>query len=190
MTETAQDHPATSDDDRDPPSPRPRSRAGTACWALVAAAALFLGWACWQFWDLRQGADQDMARDRDRAVVAAKQQIAELNSMDAKRIDQSLQRWQDSSTGALHEELKRTRADSRQKIQRAGTGATGTVSDAALTALDRRTGSARIIATVRIEITRPGAAPTVQRKRFDAALTRTAAGWKLKSLTALPANTQ
>ncbi|MFC5748185.1 hypothetical protein [Actinomadura rugatobispora] len=183
MTET-ETRPETTEDS----PPAARSRPALACWALVATAALFLAWSCWTFWDMRQGEEQDTARDRDRAVTAAKQQIAVLNSMDARHLDQSLQRWQDSSTGPLHDELKRTRADSRQKIQKAGTSATGTVSDAALTALDHRTGSARVIATVRIEITRTGAAPTVQRKRYDAALTRTAAGWKLKSLTALPAN--
>jgi Mce-associated membrane protein len=174
MTETTAETEARAETGQDPP-PAGRSRAALACWALVAAAALFLAWSCWTFFDMRQGAQQDTARDRDRAVTAARQQLAVLNSMDARHIDQSLQRWQDSSTGALHDELKRTRADSRTKIQKAGTSAVGTVSDAALTALDHRTGSARIIATV-------------QRKRYDAALTRTAAGWKIKSLTALPAN--
>jgi Mce-associated membrane protein len=161
-----------------------------ASWVLVVAAALFLGWACWSFWDMRQGDVQDMARDRDRVMVAAKQQLAALNTMDAKRVDQGLQSWLDASTGALQDELKRTRAENRQRIQRAGTSATGTVSDAAVTALDRRAGTARVIATVRIEISRPGAAATVQRNRYDVALTRTAGGWRLKSLTALPANTR
>ncbi|WP_395109276.1 hypothetical protein [Actinomadura sp. SCN-SB] len=167
------------------------SRRGTRlAWALVLAAAVFLGWSCWTYWDLRQGETQDMARDRDRVVIAAKQQIAALNTMDAKRIDQGLQSWLDASTGPLHDELRRTRDESRRSVQRSGTSATGTVSDAALTALDRRAGTARVIATVRIEITRPGAAATVQRRRYDAALTRTAEGWKLKSLTSLPAGTR
>ncbi|MFB4317886.1 hypothetical protein [Actinomadura sp. 21ATH] len=157
-------------------------------YVLLALSIAFLGWSCWTFWDMRQGEPQDMARDRDQAVTAAKNQLAALNTMDAKRVDQGLQSWLDSSTGPLHDELKRTRPESRQKIQKAATTANGKVVDAALTALDRRSGSARIIATVRIEVTRPGAAPTVERKRYDAALARTAAGWKLKSLTALPAN--
>jgi Mce-associated membrane protein len=164
--------------------------ASLACRALAVAAAVFLTWACWSYWDMRQGDVQDMARDRDRAVMAARQQIAALNTMDARHVDRGLQNWLDASTGPLHDELKRTRVQSRQKIQSSGTSATGTVSDAALTALDRRAGTARVIATVRIEISGRGAAPTVQRKRYDAALTRTAAGWKLKSLTALPVNTR
>jgi Mce-associated membrane protein len=161
-----------------------------ASWALLVASAVFLSWSCWMFVDMRLGGAQDMARDRDRAMTAAKQQIAALNTMDARRVDQGLRSWLDASTGPLHDELKRTAGRNRQQIQRSGTSATGTVSDAALTALDRRAGTARVIATVRIEISRPGAATTVQRKRFDAALTRTAEGWKLKSLTALPAGTR
>ncbi|MFF5261171.1 hypothetical protein ACFY4C_19700 [Actinomadura viridis] len=185
MTETTEAPAAT--EDRTERAARARIPAA-APWALVVAAALFLGWACWSFWDMRQGDGQDMARDRDQAVNAARAQLAALNTMDARQVDRDLQRWLDASTGPLHDELKRTRAESRQKIQRAATSATGTVVDAAPTALDVRAGSARVIATVRIQITRPGAAPTVQRKRYDAALARTAAGWKLKSLTALPVN--
>ncbi|MFI0355648.1 hypothetical protein [Actinomadura sp. 9N407] len=165
----------------------PKGRMGVS-WVLLTASMVFLAWSCWTFWDMRQGETQDMARDRDQAVTAARNQLAALNSMDAKHVDQGLQRWLDSSTGPLHDQLKRTRNDSKQKIQKAGAGAAGSVTDAALTALDQRSGSARVIATVKIEVTRPGAAPTVQRKRYDAALARTAAGWKLKSLTALPVN--
>lgn len=159
-----------------------------ASWAALVLAAAFFAWSCWTFWDMRQGEDQDMARDRDLAVTAAKNQLAALNTMDAEHIDQGLQRWLDSSTGPLHDELKRTRPQSRQQIRKAAGNASGTVVDAALTALDQRAGSARVIATVKIEVSRSGAAPTVQRKRYDAAMSRTAAGWKLKSLTALPAN--
>jgi Mce-associated membrane protein len=175
---------------RDGRAARRRRGASVACRALAAAAAIFLGWSCWTFWDLRQGDMADMARDRDHAMRAAKQQIAALNTMDARRVDQGLRSWLDASTGPLHEELRRTRTQSRRQIQRAGTSATGVVSDAALTALDRRAGSARVIATVRIDITRPGAAPTVQRRRYEATLARAAEGWKLKSLTALPVNTR
>ena len=94
----------------------PRHRMAWLAWALVLAAALFLGWACWSFWDMRQGDTQDLARDRDRAMIAAKQQLAALNTMDAKRIDQGLQNWLDASTGPLHDELKRTRPQSRQPL--------------------------------------------------------------------------
>lgn len=68
-----------------------------------------------------------------------------------------------------------------------GTDATGapvraTVTDAALTALDDRAGTARLIATVRVE-SRPGGA---ERRRLEATLARTGDGWKVTTLTGVP----
>lgn len=155
--------------------------------ALIVVAAAFLAGSCWVFWSAGRGDEADLARERDQVMRAAAQQIATLNSMDAGNVDESLRRWLDVSTGPLHDELGRTRVQSRQQIQASGTGATGTVVGAAVTSLDRRAGSARLIASVRIEITRPGVATTVQRKRYEAGLSRTESGWKLTSLTALAA---
>ncbi|WP_433334151.1 hypothetical protein [Spirillospora sp. CA-294931] len=153
---------------------------------LVAASVAFLAFACWSLWGVQRGEAQDLAADRDRALVAAKQRIASLNSMDARQVDAGLKRWEDASTGALQQELGRTRAASKNKIVKAGTSAEGSVLEAALLSLDARAGSARAIASVKIQITGPDGAATVQRKRYEAGLARTSSGWKLTSLTALP----
>ncbi|OKJ93515.1 hypothetical protein AMK26_34065 [Streptomyces sp. CB03234] len=65
--------------------------------------------------------------------------------------------------------------------------ARATVTDAALTALDVRAGTAELIATVRVETTPGDGRPAgTDRKRLEADLTRTGDGWKVTALTAVP----
>ncbi|EFL41509.1 conserved hypothetical protein, partial [Streptomyces griseoflavus Tu4000] len=87
----------------------------------------------------------------------------------------------EDSTGPLREELGRTEA-------KAGASARGTVTEAAVTALDTRAGTAKLIATVRVEVTPAGAKkPATDRKRLEAVLARTGEGeWKVRAVSAVP----
>lgn len=69
-----------------------------------------------------------------------------------------------------------------------GASARATVTEAALTALDTRAGTAKLIATVRVDVTpRGGGAPSTDRKRLEAVLTRTAENtWRVAALSAVP----
>ncbi|GHB45333.1 hypothetical protein GCM10010331_35860 [Streptomyces xanthochromogenes] len=60
------------------------------------------------------------------------------------------------------------------------------MTDAAVTELDDRSGTAKLIATVEVRVTPAGGAATTDRKRLEAALERTDGGWKLKALSAVP----
>lgn len=100
-------------------------------------------------------------------------------------MDAGLADWLESATGPLHDQLKRTHKKDAADLAKSGATARGKVTDAALTELDDRTGTALMIATVDVGITpRTGKAGT-ERKRFEATLARTADGWKIKALTAL-----
>ncbi|MEU6040603.1 hypothetical protein ABZ801_34910 [Actinomadura sp. NPDC047616] len=158
-----------------------------AAWVALALAVTFLSWsgrALWQTWH-----DSDataFARERDLVLRTGTREVAMLNSIDWTRPDEGLRRWRDASTGPLRDRLQRESATSRQKILRARTSAVANVDDAAVTSLDVRTGTAQLIAAVRIRLTPQGGQTTVQRKRYEAGLTRTSSGWRLKSLTVLP----
>lgn len=69
-----------------------------------------------------------------------------------------------------------------------GASARATVTEAALTALDERAGTAKLIATVRVDVTpRGGGAATTDRKRLEAVLTRTGEDtWRVAALSAVP----
>ncbi|MET7858056.1 hypothetical protein ABZS81_12660 [Streptomyces sp. NPDC005318] len=162
---------------------------GLGGWAVVLAAALICGLGGWSYVQARADDTLAYAKSRDAALTAGKHRLARLNSMDgadASRVDTGLQQWLDASTGPLHDQLARTRAKDASALKKSGSTARGTVTDAALTALDERTGTAELIATVDIKVTERTGKSGTQRKRFEATLARTADGWKVKALTAIP----
>jgi len=167
-------------------SARNRTLAG---WAAVLVAALVCALGGWSYARARGDDTLALAQSRDAALAAGRHHLARLNSLDgkdARSVDEGLRQWLDVSTGPLHDQLARTRKKDAGELRRSGSTAHGTVTDAALTALDERTGTAVLIATVDVRITpRTGRAGT-ERKRFEATLARTADGWKIKALTAIP----
>ncbi|WP_415949633.1 hypothetical protein [Streptomyces sp. KLOTTS4A1] len=155
-------------------------------WLVPVLAALLCAAGGWTYATARGDADTAYAHSRDDALSAARTHIATLNSRDGDDVDASLRRWREAVHGPLADELRRTGEDSAEVLAAEGTTLRATVTDAALTALDARAGTAEAIATVRIEVQPRSGDPTTDRKRFEAALDRTDAGWKLSSLTAVP----
>ncbi|MER7722893.1 hypothetical protein [Streptomyces sp. NPDC096323] len=157
-------------------------------WAVLLAAVLICALGGWSYAQARGDDDLAYAKSRDTALAAGKLHLARLNSLDAKSgttVEAGLGTWLDSSTGPLHEQLARTRSKDADELTKSGTTARGKVTDAALTALDERTGTAEMIATVDVEVTPRTGKGGTERKRFEATLGRTADGWKVKALTAI-----
>ncbi len=150
---------------------------------LAVASAAFLGWSGWMYWQSGHSSSVTFAKARDEVRLAGRQEIATLNTLDPASSDAGLRRWLDASTGPLRDELRRTSAENKQKIEQAQVAAVGTVTDLAVTELDTHAGTAQVIATVQVRLgtAEPG------RKRFTAVLARTGKDWKLTSLTAVPA---
>ncbi|MEV6399481.1 hypothetical protein AB0M39_32625 [Streptomyces sp. NPDC051907] len=160
-------------------SRRAGGRAGAA-WTAVVLAVLFCAVAGWSYGQARSDDSLAYAASRDRVLADGKAHIARLASFDAKDPGGGLRQWLDASTGPLHEELKRTKA-------KTGTTARASVTDAALTALDTRAGTAELIATVRVEVSAGGGRQaSADRKRLEATLARTPDGWKVQALSAVP----
>ncbi|MEV0090795.1 hypothetical protein [Streptomyces sp. NPDC050738] len=155
-------------------------------WVVAVAALLFCGFSGWVYWETRDDDALTFSASRDAALSAGRERVAELNTLDVSHTDDGLKVWLDASTGALHDKLESTRATDRTTLARAGTSARGTVTDAALTALDERAGTASMIATVTVDITPKGGTATSDRKRFEATLARTSDGWKVTALNAVP----
>lgn len=122
---------------------------------LAVAAAAFCGWSGWSYWQAGHAEPVRFATARDQVERAGRAQIAALNTFDPRHADATLRRWLDATTGPLHDELQRSSALNRQKIEQARSGATGTVTDLAVTELDTRAGTARIIATVQVRFGGP-----------------------------------
>ncbi|MFE9407868.1 hypothetical protein ACFYN0_03590 [Streptomyces sp. NPDC006704] len=148
--------------------------------AVIALSAAFTVFGGWAYLEARGDSSLAYAASRDAALKAGRTQIAALSTLDAAHPDAALRTWLDASTGPLHDEFRRA------GIVKPSTSARGDVTDAALTALDDRAGSAKLIATVQVRLTPKSGAATTDRKRFEAALERTDSGWKLKALNAVP----
>ncbi len=150
--------------------------------AVVVYVALAAGW----YAQTRSDGSLAYAKARDTVLATARQDLAALNSVDASSVDAGLRQWLDATTGPLHDQLQRTGPADAGALRQAGTSATGTVTAAAVTELDTRAGTARLIATVQVALTPRTGAPTTDRKRFEAGLARTPGGWKVTALTAVP----
>lgn len=158
--------------------------------AALLAGALFCGFSGWTYAHTRADDDLAHARDRDSALDAAHRHIAVLNTMDGKDVRASLRAWAKAADGPLADELRRTGDDNAEALEQEGTSTRGTVTDAAVISLDSRAGTAKVIATVRVEVTARTGKSTTDRKRFEAGLGDSGAGWKLSSLSAVPVATE
>jgi Mce-associated membrane protein len=150
----------------------------------LALAAAFCGTGAWTYAQARGDDALAYSRQRDEALADGRRAVAVLNTLDASskaRAQAGIRAWRAASAGPLQEELGRT-------APKTGASARGTVTEAAVTALDTRAGTAKLIATVRVDVTPAGTkTPTTDRKRLEAVLVRTGGGeWKVKALDAVP----
>jgi Mce-associated membrane protein len=155
----------------------------TAGWTV---AALLLGLSAWSYAATRGDGALRFGKARDAALDAGRQDIARLNTVDAAHLDRDLGLWLDATTGPLHDQLTRTHSADAAQLKASGASTRGTVTDAAVTELDTRAGTAKVIATVQVRVTPRDGAATTDRKRFEAGLSRTDGSWKLTALTAVP----
>ncbi|GAA3240931.1 hypothetical protein [Actinocorallia longicatena] len=144
---------------------------------LLVASLAFLGWAGWTYWQAGGG---DSPADRAAALATGTRAVAVLNTLDHTSPQTSVDQWLAITSGPLHDQLGRDGAKAST------TSATGTVVAAALSSYDGGTRTARLIASVNVELTPAKGAPSVQRQRFEAQVTKVGSDWKLTSLTAVP----
>ncbi len=157
---------------------------------LLAAATVFAGWGGWSWYAAAHDESLAFVNARDEALRAGREHLAQLTTLDHHDVDAGIQRWLDVSTGSLHEELSGTDESTRTTLRTGGAVSTGTVLDAAISELDQRAGTARMLASVEITVTKEGEAPATKRNRFVAQLTRTDAGWKLSAIDQVPLGTR
>lgn len=122
------------------------------------------------------------AKARDEVTKAGKDGIVVFQTLDYRHVDEGLDRWQQSSTGALHDDVVSRRASARQSIEAAKTSTTAEVLSAALTDLNDKAGTASMIAAVKVLVTADGKAPEPKFLRVQAGLQRTGDGWKLNAI--------
>lgn len=165
-------------------------RRTTLAWGTaLAVAAVLCALSGWSYASTRGDQALSYGKARDSVLTAGQRGIARLNTVDPAHLSDDLDGWLTTTTGALHDQLARTHSADAASLKASGTATVGTVTDAAVTELDTRAGTARLIATVQVRLTPRTGAATTDRKRFEADLSRTGGGWKLAALTAVPVGT-
>ncbi|MEV1018927.1 hypothetical protein [Streptomyces sp. NPDC050264] len=150
----------------------------------LAAAVALCGTGAWSYAQARGDDDLAYGRARDAALADGRAAVATLSTLDASTAAHAkagVTTWKTVTSGPLRTQLGRL-------SPAAGASSRGVVTDAAVTALDDRAGTAKLIATVRVETTPKDAkSPTTDRKRLEAVLSRDPDGtWKVKTLSAVP----
>lgn len=145
--------------------------------AFVAAAGFGVAWAVGS-----ASGSTGLADQRDEALGAGRVEIANFNTLDHHKVNEGLDRWAQSSTGPLHDEVEKGRQANAKRITDAKASTKAIVLDSALTQFDPQAGKARMIAVVKVDVAPEGQPPAEKRSRYQADLVRTGDGWKLSSL--------
>ena len=153
--------------------------------ALVVALA-FAGWGGWTWWQASRDDSLAYATARDEVLAAGREQVATLTTLDYHDVDGGIDKWLAVSTGGLRDELAATDATVREQLADNATVATGRVLDAAVSELDARAGSAKLLVSVEISTAKDGSPPLSKRNRFVAGMSRVDGVWKLSALDQVP----
>ena len=156
--------------------------------ALVLAilAALFAAWSGWSWYRASTAGPPPDAQLRDQVLQAGEQAVQNFNTLDYRKVAAGLVLWEQSSTGPLHTEISKGRAQFESQIQQTKTITTARVLEGALTALNPRAGTASIIVAVQITVTPASGSPVTKQSRLAGTLTKTSSGWKLSQLGQVP----
>ncbi|QMU71065.1 hypothetical protein [Streptacidiphilus sp. P02-A3a] len=146
----------------------------------VLACALAAGW-----WADRPAAATEPGPARDTALADGRADLTALSSADGAAAERSLQSWLAATTGPLHDGLRSGSATSLAGLTGSGTQAKGSVTAAALTALDPDRGTATLIATLSVQVSATGTTAQTQQRGVQAQLVRTGGDWKVSALTTI-----
>jgi Mce-associated membrane protein len=153
---------------------------------VVVLALAFAGWGGWTWLQADNDDALAYATARDEVLAVGRTQVATLTTLDYHDVDGGIDKWLAVSTGGLRDELAATDGKTRRQLKDNATVATGRVLDAAVSELDVRVGSAKLLVSVEISTARAGGPPAAQRNRFVAGMSRVDGGWKLSALDQVP----
>jgi Mce-associated membrane protein len=158
--------------------------------AVVLLVLGFAGYAGWTWFRADNDDSLGYATTRDEVLAAGRTQVATLTTLDYHDVDGGIDKWLAVSTGGLRDELSATDAKTREALTDGATVSTGRVLDAAVSELNLRAGSAKLLVSVEISSAKAGTPTSSKRDRFVAAMSRLDDGWKLSALDRVPLGAQ
>ena len=170
----------------DPVPADPSQTAGTGTrapllLALAAAVAMVIGLLAW--WQADHDEALARAAERDTLLIAARQHIETMNTLDHRKVEEGLADWESVTTGKLKDSIAQISDEEKQLLAEQKKISRGEVVDAAVTRLDAD--SATVIAAIEVTVedgADPSAEPTVKRNRFSATLVKDGDEWLIEDL--------
>ena len=149
---------------------------------LVAAVAALVTGVLW-FNSVHSDAAK-FSTMRDDALRAAEQGSINLTTLDYHNVQQGLDRWKDSTTGALYNQLTAGNLVSTftKQAQQAKSITTGKVLDGVITDLDDHAGKASALVYMQVTVSAAGSKPTEKLVPLQWDLTQVNGVWKLSGI--------
>lgn len=153
---------------------------------VAAVVAALLALVTGALWLIALNSDStQVAQARDEALRDARQAVINLNTLDHKDAQRGLDLWIQSSTGSVRDEFVKNRDAYAQLVTEQKRTTTAAVTDAAVSEVDPRAGTARVLVGVDVTVTPEGRQPTVTRQRIEVGMVRADDGWKVDALEPL-----
>jgi Mce-associated membrane protein len=150
--------------------------------ALVVAAAAVATWFGVAWFKASNDEALSRAAARDEVDRVARQALTTLQTLDYHTVDESLNHWESTATGPLHEEFVARKDAAKKAVEEAKTKTSAAVITLAVTDLNEFDGTATVIAASVVDISLADAAPTKKYRRVKANLQRTGDGWKVSEM--------
>lgn len=149
---------------------------------LALLACVLAGWfgVSW----FRAAHDESLALGmvRDTALQDAQQAAINVNTLDHRRVQDGLELWEQSATGAALEEFRTNREANVRTATDSKTSSTARVRDGAVADLNDFAGTARVLVGVDVTYTPEQREPSCVRQRLRLEMKRTPDGWKIEKI--------
>lgn len=151
---------------------------------VTVLAVLTAGWFATSW--LLAANDNQLAygRERDAVLVAASEGLITLHTVDFRTAARDLDAWNRVTAEPLHGDLADDRDGQLKRASATRTVSTAAFTSGAVTDLDKHAGTARVIAVLDVRLSTDGGKPATERRRVNADLVRTDAGWKVSRVEA------
>lgn len=148
----------------------------------AALAVVVAGWSGVSWYRAAHDESLAAAIARDTVLQDAQQAAINLNTLDYRRVQDGLARWEQSATGSLLDEVQANRATYARVITDSRTTTTARTLDGAVTELDERAGTARVLVGVDVTAQPERGEASCVRRRLQLEMRRAQTVWKVDRL--------
>ncbi|PXY19752.1 hypothetical protein BAY60_32930 [Prauserella muralis] len=153
--------------------------------AVAVVALLVAGWFGFSWWSAAHDDRLELARERDTVVADISAALVTLHTIDHRTARSDVDEWLRVTTGKLGEDLSKDRQLQLDRAAGTRTVASASVRELAVTELDRRLGTARLLAVLDVRLGTRDTQPAPSRSRLTVQAQRTGEGWKISAVQAV-----